>query len=40
MPGYIFLNIFNLSSLFQDNSGPIPTTKIAGIIIGIVVELK
>ena len=38
--GKDFLIIFLLSFLFQENIGPIPITRIAGSIIGIVVELK
>ena len=38
--GNIFLKILRLSSLFQAKRGPTPITKIAGIIIGMTVELK
>ena len=40
MLGNICLKVFLLSALFLDNSGPIPITSIAGIIIGITVALK
>ena len=38
--GNICLRVFLLSTLLQDNNGPIPITSIAGIIIGITVALK
>ena len=37
--GNIFLKVFDLSSLPHDSIGPIPITRIAGIIIGTAVEL-
>ena len=40
MLGSIFLKIFDLFSFPQPSIGPMPITKIAGIIIGITVELK
>ena len=40
MPGKILLKIFIMFILPQDSIGPMPIIKIAGIIIGIVVELK
>ena len=39
MLGRIFLKTFDLFSFPQLNIGPTPITKIAGIIIGITVEL-
>ena len=39
MLGVIVLSIFNLFSLPHPKIGPMPITKIAGIIIGMTVEL-
>ena len=38
--GRIFCKIFFVLSLPHDNTGPIPITKIAGIKMGTIVELK